>query len=130
MPTLFTKIVNGEIPCTKVWEDDEFLAFLDIMPVAPGHTLVIPKKESDYFFDLDDDAYARLMLASKKVAAAVKAATGCQRVCVGVFGFEVPHVHVHLIPLNSLSQFPFPAGRQKADPAALQAVAKQIQAKL
>lgn len=130
MPTLFAKIVNGEIPCTKVWEDDEFLAFLDIMPVAPGHTLVIPKKESDYFFDLDDDAYSRLMLASKKVAAAVKAATGCRRVCVAVFGFEVPHVHVHLIPLNSLSQFPFPAGRAKADPAELQAVAKQIQAKL
>ncbi len=129
MPTLFTKIVNGEIPCTKVWEDNEFLAFLDVMPVAPGHTLVIPKKEVDYLFDLEDDLYGRLMLAAKKVAKGVQAATGCKRVCVSVFGFEVPHVHIHLFPLNSLAQFPFP-DREKAAPDDLLKVAASIQAHL
>ena len=126
MPSVFSKIISGEIPCAKVWENDEFLAFLDVMPVAPGHTLVIPKKEENYLFDLNPEAYGRLMLASRDVARGLKEATGCARVCVGVFGFEVPHVHVHLLPLNSLSQFPFPSERAKAAPADLEAVAAKI----
>ena len=127
MPSIFTKIMSGEIPCAKVWEDEEHFAFLDIMPVAPGHTLVVPKKEVDYIFDMEDAAYQKLMVASKKVARAMKAATGCKRVSVGVFGFEVNHVHVHLFPMNSLSQFPFPE-REKATPEALAEVAAKIAA--
>ena len=126
MASIFSKIVAGEIPCAKVWENEEFLAFLDVMPVTPGHTLVIPKKETDYFFDLESGEYTRLMLVARTVAAGLKKATGCQRVSVGVFGFEVPHVHVHLIPMDSLSQFPFPVNRSKQTPDVLAAMAKKI----
>lgn len=126
MPTIFSRIVAGEIPCSKVWENEEFLAFLDIMPVAPGHTLVIPKQEVDYFFDIEEPRYLRMMSVCRNVAAGIKRATGCQRVCVGVFGFEVPHAHVHLIPMNTLSQFPFPA-REKASVEALQEMASRLQ---
>jgi histidine triad (HIT) family protein len=128
MASVFSRIVAGEIPCAKVWEDDEFLAFLDIMPVAPGHTLVIPKKEVDYLFDLDDETYARLMVACRTVAKGLKQATNCKRVCVVVLGFEVPHAHVHLIPMNTLSQFPFPP-RQQAAPEGLMAMAEKFRAK-
>jgi len=127
MPTLFSKIVAGEIPSAKVWENEEFFAFLDIMPVTPGHTLLIPKKEVDYLFDLDEDLYTRLMLAARTVEKKIKAATQCKRVAVGVFGFEVPHAHIHLIPMTDLSQFPFPP-RAKAAPADLAAMAKKISA--
>ncbi|MCZ7643957.1 MAG: HIT family protein [Planctomycetota bacterium] len=127
MPSIFTKILAGEIPCAKVWEDECFFAFLDIMPVAPGHTLVITKQEVNYLFDMDEKLYLDLMAASRKVAKMVKAATGCQRVCVGAFGFEVPHVHIHLFPLDGLNQFPFPK-REKANPADLDAMAKKIAA--
>ncbi len=129
MPTIFSKIVAGEIPCAKVWENEEFLAFLDVMPVAPGHTLVIPKQEVNYLFDMEDAAYGRLMLACKNVARGLKVATGCKRVVVGVWGFEVPHAHVHLIPMEALTQFPFPS-RQKAAPEALAEMADKIQARL
>lgn len=127
MPSLFTRIVNGEIPCAKVWENERCLAFLDIMPVTPGHTLVIPKQEVDYLFDLDDPLYLELMRASKTVAGLLKKATGCARVSVGVFGFEVPHAHIHLIPMNTLGDFPFPA-RTKAKPEDLAAMAEKIRA--
>ncbi|MBI3831304.1 MAG: HIT family protein [Planctomycetes bacterium] len=129
MPSIFSKIVAGEIPCAKVWENDEFFAFLDIMPVAPGHTLLIPKQEIDYLFDIEDHAYQRMMAAAKHLAQGLKAATGCKRVAMGVWGFEVPHAHIHLIPMNELSQFPFPK-RQKAAPDALQAMAGKIRAKV
>ena len=125
MPSIFSKIVAGEIPCTKVWENDEFLAFLDIQPVTPGHTLVIPKQEVDYFFDLEAGLYARLMEACRKVADGLKVATGCGRVCMGVFGFEVPHAHVHLIPMNKLEEFPFPE-RQQVSPEDLAATGQKI----
>ena len=127
MPSIFSKIVAGEIPCAKVWEDDRFLAFLDIMPIKPGHTLVIPKQEIDYLFDIEDPLYADLMLACKKVAAKIKKATGCARVVMGVWGFEVPHAHVHLLPLDALAEFPFPP-REKAAPQELQAMAEKIAA--
>ena len=103
--TIFTKIINGEIPCYKVAEDDRFFAFLDIAPMTKGHTLVIPKfeadKENDYIFDLDDEIYDGLMMFAKRVAKAIEAAVPCKRVGVAVMGMEVPHVHVHLIPMNS-----------------------------
>jgi histidine triad (HIT) family protein len=127
MPSIFSRIVKGEIPCAKVWEDGEFLAFLDINPIQPGHTLVIPKKEVDYLFDLQADEYSRLMSACRKLALALKEATGCLRVCVIVAGFEVPHAHVHLIPVAKMEQFPFPP-RLKATSEDLRAMAKKVQA--
>ncbi|MGM9824926.1 MAG: HIT family protein [Paludibacteraceae bacterium] len=102
--TLFTRIINGEIPSYKVAEDDKYYAFLDINPLQKGHTLVIPKlpePEADYIFDLDDETLAGLMVFAKRVARALKEATGCQRVGVAVLGMEVNHVHVHLVPMNS-----------------------------
>jgi histidine triad (HIT) family protein len=101
MASIFTKIVNGEIPAYKVAEDEKFLAFLDIFPVAKGHTLVIPKKEVDYLFDLDDDLYAGLQLFAKKVAAGLKKAIPCEKVGVLVLGLEVPHAHIHLVPMQN-----------------------------
>ena len=101
MASIFTKIVQGEIPAYKVAEDENFLAFLDIFPVAKGHTLVIPKKEVDYLFDLDDNTYSGLHLFAKKVAAGLKKAIPCEKVGVLVLGLEVPHAHIHLIPMKT-----------------------------
>lgn len=101
METIFTKIVKGEIPSYKIAEDDLFYAFLDINPLAKGHTLVIPKKEIDYIFDLDDDLMKGLSVFSKRVAKAIEKTVPCKRVGVAVLGLEVPHAHIHLIPLNS-----------------------------
>jgi histidine triad (HIT) family protein len=101
MPSIFSKIVAGEIPSYKVAEDSDFLAFLDIFPLAKGHVLVIPKKEIDYLFDLDEATYSGLMEFTRKVALAIGKAIPCKRVGVAVLGLEVPHAHVHLIPLNS-----------------------------
>jgi histidine triad (HIT) family protein len=101
MASIFSKIVNGEIPAYKVAEDENFLAFLDIFPVAKGHTLVIPKKEVDYIFDLDDDLYIGLQAFAKKVATGLKKAIPCQKVGVLVLGLEVPHAHIHLIPMQT-----------------------------
>ncbi len=100
MPSIFSRIVAGEIPCYKVAEDERFLAFLDIGPLTKGHTLVIPKQEIDYLFDLDDDLYLGLQLFAKKVALAIKQAIPCNRVGVAVMGMEVPHAHIHLIPIK------------------------------
>lgn len=100
MASIFTKIVKGEIPAYKVAEDENYLAFLDISPVAKGHTLVIPKKEVDYLFDLDDQLYAGLQLFAKKVATGLKKAVPCKKVGVLVLGLEVPHAHIHLIPMQ------------------------------
>lgn len=101
MASIFTKIVNGEIPAYKVAEDENYLAFLDIFPVAKGHTLVIPKKEVDYLFDLDDELYKGLQLFAKKVAVGLKKAIPCEKVGVLVLGLEVPHAHIHLVPLQN-----------------------------
>lgn len=108
MATLFTKIIAGELPCHKVWEDDKHFAFLDIRPAQPGHTLVIPKREVSYLFDLSEEEHAELWTAARKVAANMKAQLGCERVCVTVIGWEVPHVHIHLIPTNSLGEVGMP----------------------
>jgi histidine triad (HIT) family protein len=107
MASIFSKIVNGEIPCYKVAEDDRYLAFLDIFPLVAGHILVIPKVETDYLFDLDDNNFGGLMLFSKRVALALKKAVPCKKVGVAVLGLEVPHAHIHLIPLNSESDINF-----------------------
>ena len=101
MASIFTKIVNGEIPSYKVAEDENYYAFLDIFPVAKGHTLVIPKKEVDYLFDLDDGTYTGLQLFTKKVAAGIKKAIPCKKVGVMVLGLEVPHAHIHLVPMQT-----------------------------
>jgi histidine triad (HIT) family protein len=107
MPSIFTRIVNGEIPCYKVAEEDRFLAFLDINPLAKGHTLVIPKKEVDYIFDLEDDLLSGLSLFAKKVACAIDKSVKCNRVGIAVIGLEVPHAHIHLVPLNNIGDLNF-----------------------
>ncbi len=107
MSSIFTKIIEGEIPCYKVAENDDFLAFLDINPNAKGHTLVIPKMEVNKLFDLEETAYNGLMSFSRKVAIALEKAVVCKRVGVSVIGLEVPHVHVHLIPLNAMTDIDF-----------------------
>jgi HIT family protein len=105
--TVFSKIVAGEITCYKVAEDENFLAFLDINPLVEGHTLVIPKKEVDYIFDLDSDTYSGLMAFARKVAKAIKSTIDCKRVGVAVLGMEVPHAHIHLVPLRKESDLNF-----------------------
>ncbi len=107
MPTIFTKIINREIPCYRIAEDEHFFAFLDINPNAIGHTLCVPKKDMDKLFDLDQETYAGLMQFSRKVALALEEAIPCLRVGVAVIGLEVPHVHVHLIPLNDMKEMTF-----------------------
>jgi histidine triad (HIT) family protein len=107
MASIFSKIVNGEIPCYKVAEDEGYLAFLDIFPLVKGHVLVIPKMEIDYLFDLDDQKYTELMHFTKRVALALKKAIPCKKVGVAVLGLEVPHAHIHLVPLNSESDINF-----------------------
>lgn len=101
MASIFSKIAKGEVPSYKIAEDENFYAFLDIAPVAQGHTLVIPKKEVDYIFDLDDQLYTKLQLFAKRVAIALKQAIPCKKIAVVVLGLEVPHAHIHLIPMNS-----------------------------
>ncbi len=115
MPSLFTRIVNGEIPSHKILEDDEFFAFLDIKPIRKGHTLVIPKKEIDYIFDIDDDLLGRLMVFAKKTAAIIRKAIPCKRIGVMVAGLEVPHAHIHLIPIESINDLNFALARQASD---------------
>jgi histidine triad (HIT) family protein len=107
MATIFTKIINGEIPCYKVAEDENYFAFLDINPLRAGHTLIVPKKETDYIFDLDDDQLAGIILFSKKVAAAIRAAYPCNRIGVAILGLEVPHAHIHLVPMDSMEDVNF-----------------------
>ena len=107
MSSIFSKIVNGEVPCYKIDEDDKCLAFLDINPNSQGHTLCILKREEDYIFDLKDDEYVSLMNFSKKIAKAIKKSVNCKRVSMAVVGLEVPHVHVHLIPINKMGDLNF-----------------------
>jgi len=126
MASIFTKIVNGEIPCYKVAEDEEFLAFLDIFPLAIGHVLVIPKVEIDYLFDLDDQKYSGLMLFSKQVALALRKAFPCKKVGVAVLGLEVPHAHIHLVPLNSERDINFSRPKLKLTPGEFTEIAAKI----
>ncbi|MBX3165618.1 MAG: HIT domain-containing protein [Bacteroidetes bacterium] len=107
MASIFSKIAAGEIPCYKIAEDKNYLAFLDVFPIKRGHTLVIPKKEVDYLFDMDDTGYSGLMNFSKRVALALKKSIDCNRISMHVVGLEVPHAHVHLIPINSMNDCNF-----------------------
>lgn len=107
MASIFSRIVSGEIPAYKIAETDDYLAFLDVFPTVKGHTLVIPKKEIDYLFDLDDELYLGLMKFAKQIAPAIEKAVPCQRIGVAVVGLEVPHAHVHLIPINSMADMNF-----------------------
>jgi histidine triad (HIT) family protein len=125
MATIFTQIINGDIPCYKVAETNDFLAFLDINPNAKGHTLCIPKVEVDKIFDLDKETYLNLMEFSRTVAIAIKQVVPCQRVGMSVIGLEVPHAHVHLIPLNSMDDARF-ISKEKLTPEEFEATAKAI----
>ena len=107
MATIFTKIINGEIPCHKIAEDENYLAFLDISPLVEGHALVIPKQEVDYYFNMDDELLAGLHIFSKKIAKAIQLAIPCKKIGTTVIGLEVPHAHLHLIPINNVSDMDF-----------------------
>lgn len=126
MASIFTRIINREIPGHIVAEDDQFIAFLDIVPLVMGHTLVVPKKEIDYIFDLDDDTLGGLHVFAKKVAHAVKKAVPCKRIGVAVIGLEVPHVHVHLVPMNSMGDINFTKSKLNPTPEELAVVAEKI----
>jgi histidine triad (HIT) family protein len=126
MATLFSKILSGEIPCHEVWQDADHLAFLDIRPVQPGHTLVIPKREVAYLFDLPQAQYAALWEAARKVEQRLRSVLDCERVVVAVVGWEVRHVHVHLVPTNAIGDFPFPSPKADVTPTDLAALARRL----
>ena len=129
MSSIFTKIVNGKIPAYKIAEDENYLAFLDVNPNAKGHTLCIPKQEIDKIFDMDEDLYLGLMKFSKRVAAALEKAVPCKRVGIAVVGLEVPHAHVHLIPLNEMDEMRF-INKVSLSKEEFEALAKDIQSNL
>lgn len=130
MASIFSKIANGEIPAYKVAEDSKFLAFLDIFPVAKGHVLVIPKKEVDYIFDLDDETYTGLQLFAKKVAVGIQKTIPCVKVGVMVLGLEVPHAHIHLVPMQTEADLLNFSKKLKFSPEEFQEIAKQIAANI
>lgn len=129
MSTIFKKIIDGEIPCHKLAEDDRFLAFLDVRPVKPGHALVIPKKEIDYIFDLDDEMLGGIFVFARPIAKAIAKVVPCTKVGVTVVGLEVRHAHVHLIPINAISDMNF-ANARAEEPAKLAELAAKIRAEL
>ena len=126
MATIFTRIVNGEIPCYKIAEDENYFAFLDINPMAKGHTLVIPKKEVDYIFDLDKDTVAGLMQFAQRIAKAIESSVPCKRIGIAVLGLEVPHAHIHLVPLNNESDIDFHKPKLKLSAEEFKAIADTI----
>ena len=126
MASIFSKIIAGDIPCYKIAENDDFIAFLDVFPLKKGHTLVVPKKEVDYIFDLDQEIYSGLMNFSKQVAIAIKQAVPCNRISVGVFGLEVPHAHVHLIPMNTMNDVNFANEKLKLSKEEFEQIASEI----
>jgi histidine triad (HIT) family protein len=126
MASIFTRIINGEIPSYKVAEDENYYAFLDIHPLAEGHTLVIPKKETDYIFDIEDEKYQGLFLFAKQVAAAMRKVIPCERIGIAVVGLEVPHAHIHLIPLKTIYDIDFRRPKLKLSPEKFAAIATKI----
>jgi histidine triad (HIT) family protein len=130
MATIFSRIINGEIPCYKIAEDERYFAFLDINPLKKGHTLVVPKQETDYVFDLDDDQLAGLIIFSKKIATAVKKAFPCNRIGIAVLGLEVPHTHIHLVPMDSMEDVNFRNPKLKLSPEQFKEIAEKIRAKI
>lgn len=130
MPTLFTKIITGEIPSHKIAENEDFLAFLDVFPLVEGHTLIVPKKEVDYMFDLEDKLLGDLNIFSKKVAKAIEKAIPCKRIGTAVIGLEVPHAHLHLVPLNSVGDINFSKPKLKPSQEDLAETAEKIRKQL
>ena len=126
MAGLFAKIASGEIPSYKIAEDEYFFAFLDVNPLVKGHTLVIPKKEIDYIFDLDDPLYANFLLFAKRIAKAIKKTIPCKRIGVAVIGLEVPHAHIHLVPLNTMDDINFSKAKIKLPEHEFQEIAREI----
>lgn len=126
MASIFSKILSGEIPCHKIAENDKFLAFLDIFPLAKGHTLVIPKQEIDYIFDIEDDLLSEMMVFAKHVAKKVEAKISCKRMGVAVIGLEVAHAHIHLVPINNVSDIDFSREKLKLSSEELAEIAKNI----
>ena len=126
MASIFTKIINGEIPSHKIAEDDNYYAFLDIFPLQEGHALVIPKHEVDYIFDLDDELLAGLHVFSKKIAEAIEKAVPCERIATAVIGLEVPHAHLHLVPINSMADINFANPKLKPTQEKLAEIANKI----
>ena len=130
MASIFTRIINGEIPSYKIGEDDRFFAFLDINPLREGHTLVVPKQETDYLFDLEDELLAGMIIFSKKVADAIREAIPCNRIGVAVLGLEVPHAHIHLVPMDSMDDVNFRNPKLKFTPEEFHATAEKIRSRL
>lgn len=126
MASIFSRIVSGEIPCHKIAETDDFLAFLDVMPLAQGHVLVIPKKEVDYIFDMETDAYAGLWTFARQVAKSLKMAIPCKRIGIAVIGLEVPHAHIHLVPMNEVGDINFTRPKLKPTQEELAETAEKI----
>ena len=126
MASIFTKIINGQIPCYKIAEDDKYLAFLDVFPLKKGHTLVVPKKEVDDIFDLDAETYEGLLNFSHKIAIAIKKSTECKRISMHVIGLEVPHAHIHLIPINTINDCDFKNEKLKLNKEEFEQIAKNI----
>lgn len=126
MASIFTRIVQGEIPCYKIAENENFLAFLDVNPLVKGHTLVIPKQEQDYLFDLEDDSFVGLHLFAKEVAIQLKKHIACKRIGVAVIGLEVPHAHIHLIPLNEMDDMNFNRKKLTLSPEELTTIADEL----
>lgn len=127
MASIFSKIISGEIPCYKIAENENFFAFLDINPLAKGHTLIVPKQETDYLFDLDDDLYTGLFLFSKKIAKGIKQVVPCKKVGIAVVGLEVAHAHIHLIPLNDVYDIDFKKQKLSLSKEEFEQIALQIQ---
>lgn len=128
--TIFSRIIAGEIPCYKIAEDDKYFAFLDINPVGWGHTLVVPKREEDYIFDLSDEELADMMVFAKRVAKAIKEALPCRKVGVTVLGLEVPHAHIHLVPLKNEGDMDFKHKIDNPDPEKMKQIAQAISSKI
>lgn len=126
MPSIFSRIIKGEIPAWKVAESEHFLAFLDVNPLAKGHTLIVPKLETDYFFDLSDEEISGIMVFSKKVASALRSTLPCLRIGMSIIGLEVPHAHVHLVPLNSMGDINFSNSRLNLSAEEMEAIAASI----
>jgi histidine triad (HIT) family protein len=126
MPSIFTKIINREVPGHIVAEDDRFIAFLDVMPLVEGHTLIVPKKEIDYIFDLDDTTLADMTVFAKRVAIAIKQVVPCKRIGVAVIGLEVPHTHIHLVPMNTMGDINFTKPKLSLSAEVMKSIAEKI----
>ena len=126
MASVFSKIIKGEIPCYKIAEDERYFAFLDINPLKAGHTLVVPKQETDYIFDLDDELLTGLIIFSKRIAAAIRSAFPCNRIGIAILGLEVPHAHIHLVPMDSMEDVNFKNPKLRFTPEEFKEIAEKI----